>query len=112
MKIWSILMVIFCLQGPLHARIAPLEFYQTYKSLAEPLYCPWLADPVFLEIQAGYPEGLPNSSGRYFQYSLARHAVSLEADGDFIECGVCTGKSLDIFASVIDRFDHKNGSSG
>jgi len=83
--------------------------YQSFKSFAEPLFSPWLCDEEFLQIDSNYPEWLPDAmkAGRYLQYILAKQAVLLP-EGDFIECGVFTGKSSDIFATVLDKLDNHN----
>lgn len=83
--------------------------YKKFNSLAEPLFSPWLSDKEFLEINSNYPEWLPETiqANRYLQFILAKQAV-LVNEGDFIECGVYTGKSSDIFASVLDKYDNFN----
>lgn len=81
--------------------------YEKYISLADPLFSPWLSDPIFLQIDQEYPEPHYQNAfrdGRYYEYSFARAALACKT-GDYIECGVFTGKSLDIFAGVLDLFD-------
>lgn len=83
--------------------------YEAFHSIPGcPLYSPWLCDPVFLQIDQGYPDPFPTKwrwkPNRYFQYILSRNTLPTQ-EGDFIECGVFSGKSSDIFASVLDRYD-------
>lgn len=83
--------------------------YREYHSLAGVVYSPWFSDPSFLEIYGKYPEHFEvghHEANRYFQYILARQALSVKG-GDFIECGILTGKSFDIFANVLDRWDNQ-----
>lgn len=83
--------------------------YEVFQTLpGYPLYSPSKCDGTFLLIDEGYPDPFPTTwrwkPVRYFQYILSRQALYCES-GDFIECGVATGKSADIFASVLDRWD-------
>lgn len=90
----------------LNAAINPLngDKYETYTSYADPVYSPWLSDPIFLEIDGGFRETIGNRAARYIEYVLSREALKCEK-GDFLECGVYYGTSLNIFAGVLDRFD-------
>lgn len=82
------------------------NFYKNYQTLATPLYSPWLKDLTFRKINSRYPEGfIELSYVRYVQYVLTKNVLSGVYYGDIIECGVCTGKSLDIIASAVDLYD-------
>lgn len=87
--------------------------YKFYDALPDHLYSPWTSDPIFLEINGNAAlSGSDSRWGpqtRYLQYVLSRHALSVEG-GDFIECGVLHGKSFDIFARVLDRWDTQKRS--
>lgn len=82
------------------------EKYRTYSSHADPLYSPWLCDPEFLQINSRFHDWREHTEFRYIQYVLARTAALECKTGDFIECGVYSGKTLDICAGVLERFDH------
>lgn len=85
------------------------DYYVPYKSLAIPVYSPWLKDEVFKEINNKFPEnGNELIYVRYIQYILAKNALANCDGGDLIECGVLRGKCLDILASTMDRFDYYN----
>lgn len=88
-------------------QISGEPIYQQFCCYADPLYSPWLCHPEFLEMDQKYPECHAEGyfkEGRFLQYALARQAACLKEEGDFIECGVYRGKSLDIFASVLDAY--------
>lgn len=92
-----------------NAAINPIngDLYETYVSYSDPVFSPWLSDPIFLEIDGGYTETIGNRAARYIEYILARQALNCRT-GEFIECGVLWGTSLNIFAGVLDRFDSSN----
>jgi hypothetical protein len=92
-------------------QFGPDPAYKIFRSIPYPLYSAWTSDPVYLEligkvvIKNNPPQW--QETTRYYQYTLSRNALAVEG-GDFIECGVFHGKSLDIFAIVLDQWDTKN----
>jgi len=84
--------------------------YRKFQSYANPLFFPWTCDEEFLRIDNSFPvenQNLLFKEGRYLQYKLSKLAAKIP-EGDFIELGVFKGKSIDIFASVLDLYDCSN----
>jgi O-methyltransferase len=83
--------------------------YRSYRSHADPLLSPWLFDQVFLEDyeKAVCETGAPRhyQDGRYILTRLVCQAL-LSQKGDLIECGVHTGTSSYLIASMMDRYSH------